>query len=127
MRLLDTTVAVDHLRGDPAAAAFLESLVAAEGDEPLLASEVTRFELLAGVRPRERSALEDFFTVLDWVPVTEAVAREAGDLARRYRKSHTGIGAADFMIAATARLLEAELLTTNVRHFPMFPRLAPPY
>jgi predicted nucleic acid-binding protein len=101
--------------------------VAGEGDEPRLASEVTRFELLASVRPRERSALEDFFTVLDWVPVTEAVAREAGDLARRYRKSHSGIGAADFLIAATSALLEAELLTTNVRHFPMFPKLAPPY
>jgi predicted nucleic acid-binding protein len=127
VRLLDTTVAVDHLRGDSAAAAFLESLVAGEGDEPLLASEVTRFELLAGVRPRERSALEDFFTILDWVPVTEAVAREAGDLARRYRKGHSGIGAADFLIAATSVLLEAELLTTNVRHFPMFPKLARPY
>ncbi|MGH9000851.1 MAG: type II toxin-antitoxin system VapC family toxin [Acidimicrobiia bacterium] len=127
MRLLDTTVAVDHLRGNPAAVAFLESLLATDEDEGLLASEVTRFELLAGVRPRERTALEDFFTVLEWVPVTEAVAREAGDLARRYRRSHSGTGAADFLIAATSSLLDAELLTTNVRHFPMFPKLAPPY
>ncbi|MGH9000661.1 MAG: type II toxin-antitoxin system VapC family toxin, partial [Acidimicrobiia bacterium] len=36
-------------------------------------------------------------------------------------------GAADFLIAATSSLLDAELLTTNVRHFPMFPKLAPPY
>jgi predicted nucleic acid-binding protein len=125
VRLLDTTVAVDHLRGDAAAVALLDGLLA--GGEELLASEVTRFELVAGVRPRERTALEDFFAALDWVPVTEAVAREAGDLARRYRRSHSGIGAADFLIAATASLLDAEPLTTNVRHFPMFPGLRPPY
>ena len=126
MRFLDTTVAVDHLRGDPAAVTFLDSLVAGS-DPELLASEVTRFELLAGVRPRERAALEEFCTALDWVPVTEALAREAGELARRYQRSHAGIGAADYLIAATASLLGAELLTTNVRHFPMFPRLAAPY
>lgn len=127
MKLLDTTVAVDHLRGDAAAVAFLEALLADDEEEVLLASEVTRFELLAGVRPRERTTLEDFFTALDWVPVTEAVAREAGELAQRYGRRHSGIGAADFLIAATSSLLDAELLTTNVRHFPMFPGLVPPY
>jgi predicted nucleic acid-binding protein len=31
------------------------------------------------------------------------------------------------LIAATALLLDAELLTTNVRHFPMIAGLAPAY
>jgi predicted nucleic acid-binding protein len=31
------------------------------------------------------------------------------------------------VIAATATLLDARLLTMNVRHFPMFPGLAVPY
>jgi predicted nucleic acid-binding protein len=125
VRLVDTTVAVDHLRGHQPATALLDSLLTA--DEHLLASEVTRFELVAGVRPRERPALEDFFTVCDWVPVTEAVARAAGEMACAYRRSHSAIGAADYLIAATASLLDAGLLTTNVRHFPMFPGLRAPY
>ena len=51
----------------------------------------------------------------------------SGQLARRYRKSHSGIGAVDYLIAATAIVIDAELLTTNVRHFPMFANLEPPY
>lgn len=125
MKLLDTSVAVDHLRGRESAVGLLTELL--EDGDPLLASEVVRFELLAGVRPREVVALEAFFSTLSWVPVGEEVARAAGELARRHRRSHSGIDDADYLIAATAVLLEAELLTTNVRHFPMLAGLRPAY
>jgi predicted nucleic acid-binding protein len=125
MKLVDTTVAVDHLRGDESAVRLLVGLL--DEGEQLIASEVTRFELLAGARPREMTALEDFFTALDWIPVTETVSREAGALARRYLRSHGGRGTADYLIAATALGAGADPLTTNVRHFPMFPGLRPPY
>ena len=39
----------------------------------------------------------------------------------------SGIDDADYLIAATALLLEADLLTTNVCHFPMLPGLQSPY
>ena len=125
MKLLDTTVAVDHLRGDQAAVDLLKDLV--ENDETLAASEVVRFELVAGVRDDELPALEQFFSALSWVAVGEDVARAAGELAREHRRVHGGIDDADYLIAATALLLEADLLTTNVRHFPMLPGLQPPY
>jgi hypothetical protein len=48
-------------------------------------------------------------------------------LARRYRTSHSGIEDIDYLIAATALVLDAELLTTNVRHFPMLEGLSPAY
>ena len=125
MKLLDTTVAVDHLRGDQAAVDLLRGLV--ENDETLAASEVVRFELVAGVRDDELPALEQFFSAVSWVAVGEDVARAAGELARTHRLAHSGIDDADYLIAATALLLEAELLTTNVRHFPMLPGLQTPY
>ena len=125
MKLLDTSVAIDHLRGLPEAAELLSGLI--EADELLLASEVVRFELLTGVRKDEVKALEQFFTALSWVPVGEEIARAAGELARRHRRSHSGIDDADYLIAATALLLEADLLTTNVRHFPMLTGLGPAY
>jgi predicted nucleic acid-binding protein len=125
VKLVDTTVAVDHLRGVPAAVELLTALTD-DGDD-LVASELVRFELLAGVRTKELTALEGFCSALRWAPVTEDVARVAGQLARRYRKSHSGIGAVDYLIAATAIVIDAELLTTNVRHFPMFTKLEPPY
>lgn len=125
MKLIDTTIAVDHLRGVPAAVELLTSLTDA-GDD-LVASELVRFELLAGVRNTELTALEEFCSALRWAQVTGDVARVAGQLARRYRKSHSGIGAVDYLIAATALVIDAELLTTNVRHFPMFTKLKTPY
>jgi predicted nucleic acid-binding protein len=125
VKLLDTTVAMDHLRGDKAAVDLLRRLV--DQDEVLAASEVVRFELAAGVRDDELPALEQFFSAVTWVAVGEHVARAAGALAREYRPAHSGIDDADYLIAATVLLLEAELLTTNVRHFPMLPGLQPPY
>ncbi len=125
MILLDTTIAVDHLRGDDRAASLLERL-ANEG-EPLLASELSRFELLAGMRPEELDATERFMDALSWVPVNEEIARLAGSMAAEYRRSHSGIDAIDYVIAATATVTGADLLTTNVRHFPMILLLRPPY
>jgi predicted nucleic acid-binding protein len=122
---LDTTVAVDVLRGVPAATALLERLLTT--DEDVVASEAVRFELLAGARDSERPRIESFFRALSWLPVDEQVSRAAGALARRYRASHSGIDDVDYLIAATALVLETELLTTNVRHFPMLEGLAPAY
>lgn len=125
MKVLDTSIAVDHLRGLPAATDLLAGLVTS--GEPIAASELVRFELLAGVREEEIEGLERFFQALSWLPVTEDVSRLGGELARRFRRNHTGIDDADYLIAATTLLHDAELLTTNVRHFPMLPGLRPPY
>ena len=125
MKLLDTSVAIDHLRGSQPAVDLLRGLI--EAEEPLLASEIVRLELLAGVREKEVNTLEQFFAAISWVPVGEEVARAAGSLAQRHRRSHSGIDDADYLIAATAFLLEADLLTTNVRHFPMIAALEPAY
>ena len=125
MKLIDTTIAVDHLRGATPAVALITGLV--EEGETLAASELIRFELLAGVRPHEIDLLERFFTSLLWLAVDEDITRTAGSLARKHRKSHGDIGDVDYLIAATAIVIDADLLTTDVRHFPMFERLTPPY
>ncbi len=125
MKLLDTSVAIDHLRGAPPAVDLLHRLV--DEDERVAASEVVRFELLAGVRDEELEALEQFFSALSWVPVDESITRTAGSLARRHRRAYGGIDDADYLTAATALVLDAELLTTNVRHFPMLADLEPAY
>jgi len=124
VKLIDTTIAVDHLRGIEAAVELMTTLT--EEDE-ICASELVRFELLAGVLPSEMDAFEQFCSSLPWIPVDEDVARAGGSLARKYRKSHSGIDDVDYLIAAAAITCDADLLTTNVRHFPMFPDLAPPY
>jgi hypothetical protein len=125
VKLIDTTIAVDHLRGEPAAVDLLTALI--DSGEEVVASELVRFELLTAIRDTELEAFEEFSSAMGWVAVTEDVARIGGRLARRYRRSHSGIGAVDYLIAATAIVIDASLLTTNVRHFPMFTELTAPY
>jgi predicted nucleic acid-binding protein len=113
---------IDHLRADAAATAYIASLQ----DRPTC-SEVTRIEVMQGLRSAERQAAEALFGLIAWVPVTDGVARRAGELGRRWRRSHQGIGVADLAIAATADNLGTTIATRNVKHFPMFPGLRPPY
>ena len=125
MKLLDTSVAVDYLRGVTQAEALVREHV--EQAEALAASELVRFELLAGVRDDEIDALERFFSLFSWIEVEEEITRVAGAFARRYRAAYGGIDDVDYLIGATAQVFAADLLTTNVRHFPMYPDLAAAY
>ena len=122
LTVVDTTVIIDILRGSQAALDWATSV-----EHRLIASEVTRIEIVRGLRSHERGAAERAFAALRWVDVDESIARRAGDLGRRWRRSHRSIGLADLVIASTAIELEAELATSNVRHYPMFEDLQPPY
>jgi predicted nucleic acid-binding protein len=59
--------------------------------------------------------------------VTDMIAHCAGELRRRYRRSHCAIGLVDYLIAATALVHGLELVTLNIKHFPMFADLEPPF
>ena len=91
------------------------------------ASELTRYEILVGMHRGEEDATERLFAGIEWISVTEPVSRLAAALARELHGRFSGIEDADYLIAATAIHAEADLVTTNVRHFPMFPGLAPAY
>ncbi len=122
--LADTSVLIDVLRGDVAAAQVLRTARAAG---PLHASEVTRLEVLAGMRPAEEVATRALLAVFTWHSLDERIADIAGELGRRWLPGNRGIDAADLAIAATAVLLDAQLFTKNTKHFPMFPGLVAPY
>jgi predicted nucleic acid-binding protein len=120
--VLDTTVLVDHVRGSEAARAYLLGL----RDLPAC-SEVTRAELLRGIRSGERRATERLMGTIRWIVVDQRISRRAGEFGRRYRRGHAGISVADLIIAATADLVDGDLATSNVRDFPMFKGLRSPY
>jgi len=121
MIVLDTTVLIDLLRGHAAALGYLRSL-----NQVPACSEVTRVEVMRGVRHREREATEALMQTMHWIGLDEQIARRAGALGRTWRRSHL-IATADLIIAATAQELGADLATSNTRHFPMFADLSPPY
>jgi len=122
--LVDTSVLIDYLCGHQHAAAVLERERAAG---VLQASEITRLEVLSGMRPEEEDATRSLLSTLVWHPVDADVAEDAGALGRRWLASHHTIDSADLAIAATAVRTRTRLLTRNVRHFPMFPDLHAPY
>ncbi|HTD10135.1 MAG TPA: type II toxin-antitoxin system VapC family toxin [Solirubrobacteraceae bacterium] len=123
--LLDTSVLVEYLRGVESARELLQSGL--QRDELLAASVLTRIELSIGMRPAERQATDALVGALHWVAVDNAIAERADDLARRYARSHSGIDAVDYCVAASALTHDLELWTLNVRHFPMFAGLRAPW
>jgi predicted nucleic acid-binding protein len=124
-RLVDTAVFIDHLRGDPRATGLLLSLVRA-GDE-LWSVTVVRTEILAGMRRGEERATHRLLGQFLWQDVTSDIADAAGALARKYARCHSGIDVVDYLVAAASERLGAELMTLNVKHFPMIPELEPAY
>ncbi len=123
MRLFDSTVLIAHLRGDErATTALLDALPGGAAT-----SVVCRAEVEGGMRSHERSDVTRLFHGLDLLPVSDGVARLAGKRLREFRRSHRGIDVADYLIGATAEHHRAELVTLNVKHFPMFTGLEPPW
>lgn len=122
--LFDSSVLIAHLRGDSRARDLLRDRVRAGR---AFASVISRAELEGGMRSAERSDVARLFEALLLLPVTDAIARQAGSNLRRYRGSHRGIDLADYLIGATAEEHRLELATLNVRHFPAFPDLRPPW
>jgi len=123
--VVDTSILIDHLRGNDEARQALRAATL-RGDDTV-ASVLTKVELLAGMRSHERASVRSLMGALAWIDLTDAVAEQAGALARRYARSHQGVEVVDFVIAATAQELNADLWTRNIRHFPMFRGLRAPY
>lgn len=123
--VVDTSVLVDHLRGDPRAVGFLLGAVR-RGDE-LWSVTVVRTEVIAGMRRGEERETYGLLAQLRWLDVTPALADAAGELARRFLRSHPGVDTVDYLLAAATQAAGGELATLNVKHFPMFPDLDPSY
>lgn len=121
--LFDTSVLIAHLRGDARATDLLLSVPTIDR----MASVLARVEIEGGMRTGERASVAGLINGLRLLPVTDAIARRAGEHLRRYRRSHVGIDLVDYLVAATAEAYDAPLLTLNVRHFPMMAGLEPAF
>lgn len=123
--VVDTSVLIDHLRGNEEARHAMRTAVVAS--ERLVGSVLTKVEVLAGMRSTEREATRRLLSSLEWIGVDDDLAERAGLLANQYLRSHPGVDPVDYVVAATAQRLESELWTRNLKHFPMFPGLRAPY
>ncbi len=125
MILVDSDVLIEHLRGNTAARDWLVRSRQSAG--PLAISVVSLTEVAGGMRSPERREVMRLLGSMQRFEVSQQVAWRAATLMGEYRRSHSGIGLGDYLIAATALTEGLELATLNVRHFPMFPGLTPPF
>jgi predicted nucleic acid-binding protein len=113
--LLDTTVLIDVARRREPATSWLNRIVR----RPIqtCVSAVTVAEFFAGVRPEQRRDWQYFIDGLTHWEVTKEIAIRAGvlryDLARQGRT----VQIADALIAATAVVHGAALVTANITDF----------
>ena len=125
MILVDSDVLIEHLRGKTAARDWLVNARRTSG--PLAISVVSLTEVAGGMRSPELREVMRLLGSMQRFEVTEQVAWRAATLMSDYRRSHSGFGLGDYLIAATALTAGLELATLNIRHYPMFPELARPF
>ena len=116
MIVLDTDILIDHLRARKKAVEYLLDL-AARG-QTLMCSVISHAEILSGMRSAEEPATRAFLGTFHIVPIDTAVSEEAARYRRTYGPSH-GVLLPDALIAATALVRKASLVTLNVTHYPM--------
>jgi predicted nucleic acid-binding protein len=125
---IDSDVLIQHLRGNTATRPARDWLVhVRRSSGPLAISVVSLTEIAGGMRPPERREVVRLLGSMQRFEVSEQVAWRAATLLREHRRSHSGIGLGDYLIAATALTGGLELATLNVRHHPMFPALTRPF
>jgi predicted nucleic acid-binding protein len=124
VHLVDSDVLIAHLRGVEAARDWLRK---ERSVGPLAVSAVSVTEITGGMRSSERREVWQLLGSFRVEPVTGPAASRAGEFMRTYRRSHNGIGIADYLIAGTAEVRGLALATLNVRHFPMFDGLTAPF
>jgi predicted nucleic acid-binding protein len=115
--LLDTSVIIDALNGKRGRPALLLDLV--KFGHILACCSINITEVYAGMQPTEEAATEGFLSSLQYVPITPAAARLAGEFKRDYARKGITLNLGDVMIAAVAIHNELALLTDNTKDFPM--------
>jgi predicted nucleic acid-binding protein len=114
--VLDSTVLIDYLRGRPT----VERVSALAGTGDLLATTAINVEeIVRGLRPAESSAATELFAGLEVLSVDLAAAWQAGEWRRGFSARGVTLWQADCLIAATAKVNGAALVTGNPKDFPM--------
>lgn len=124
--VIDSSIIIDFLRGQEAAARFLES---ARSPNATLTHAVVVAEVLTGARNlAEQRAILELFGAFQIVPVTEQDSGQSLRLLARFRLSHH-TGWHDCLIASACLRLDLQVATLNDKHFRAIPgmRVVRPY
>lgn len=113
--LLDTTVLLDWVHGDPAANALVDALFSDWHD--LYTCDVVTCEALSGGTETERRALATLLDALEYVAADPDAARWAGESRRAAHAHGSRRSLGDALIAGLAQSLGATVMTRNRPNF----------
>lgn len=116
MYLLDTDIIIwiSRNRKD-----ILEVINKLATNSPTAVSTISIAEVYAGILPTEITLTEKFFSEQEILPVDREIAVQGGYYRQMFGKKYQKLNLADCLIAATAKLHNATVLTLNTRHYPM--------
>jgi tRNA(fMet)-specific endonuclease VapC len=113
-RILDSTLLIDLLSGDPHASKKVGELQ--ESGDLLRTASPCVAEIVRGVRfanPKQREAAEGLLSQLEVLPVDERAARRAGDISAETAHRGCAVGLVDCLIAGVALMEEATVVTRD--------------
>ena len=113
--LLDTSILIELLRGNGAVQTALDALL--DQGLVLATSAVCVAELYAGMKSGEEGRTSRLIRLLECLPLTEEIARAAGELRVSRAKEGRTHSILDLMIAATAIDAGYSVATENRRDF----------
>lgn len=116
--LIDSNVLIDYMAGviPTKGSDFVETLF----NEQFLISVITKIEVLGyNDFPHKMSAMRNFVSLSDILPLNETVTEKTIELKRTFRKMKLG----DAIIAATAIANNLILITRNTADFKFIPNL----
>ena len=120
MKIADTDVLIDFLRGKGAA----DQIASEIKTGGLHTTAISAFELWAGAKvPSQISAVKTLLAALIILPLENEGARLSAQVRRDLEAKNATIGMADSLIAGICLTRDGTLITRNKKHFERVPNL----
>ncbi|OGK13521.1 hypothetical protein A3A93_00290 [Candidatus Roizmanbacteria bacterium RIFCSPLOWO2_01_FULL_38_12] len=116
MYLIDTDILIWVLRGNKE---YQDLLLALKDKAALSISTITIAEIYKNIFPSEIVKTENLFNEFQVWDVTTEVAKQGGLYWQQFVKQLRTLNLTDCLIAATAHINNATLVSLNLKHFPM--------
>lgn len=118
----DTSILIDYLRNGQKGIQFIKEIDGNE-DLELFLPTIVIFELFSGQSTKNPLIVAKILNLLESfqrIELTEEIARVSGQLFRDTKKR---IQVSDYIIAASALQINAQIVTLNQKHFEQIPNL----
>ncbi len=112
--LIDTDILIDHLRGSK----NISAIIGNSAGNTSFISVISLAEIYSFLFAQEYQLMDELLNMIIVIDVDTLIAKTAGKYRMEYIRSHQ-LTVPDALIAATAKINRAALVTKNTRHFPM--------